>query len=71
MDGDDVTVERLTAPSVTARGGVRLGGRTYGAATTTGDLGPPRTTRARPGGGRTVVVRVPGGSAALVTLRRR
>ncbi len=71
LDGNDVTVERLTAPSVAARSGVRLGDRSYGAVTTTGRLGPPRTTRAPSGGGRTVVVRVPGGSAALVTLRRR
>jgi hypothetical protein len=70
MGGRDVTVERLTAPSVAARGGIRLGGRTYGAVTTTGEIGAPRTTRAPPGGGRTVVVRVAGGSAALVTLRR-
>ncbi len=67
----DVTIERLTAPSVSARGGVRLGGRTYGAVTTTGTLGSPRTTRAASGGDGTVVVRVGGGSAALVTLRRR
>ncbi|HET9123758.1 MAG TPA: glycosyl hydrolase family 79 C-terminal domain-containing protein [Solirubrobacteraceae bacterium] len=66
-----VTVERLTAPSVAARGGVRLGGRTYGASTGTGALGTPRTTRARPARGGTVVVRVPGGSAALVTFERR
>jgi hypothetical protein len=70
MDADDVTVERLTAPSVAARAGVQLGGRTYGAVTTTGNLAAPRTTRAPPGGGRTVVVRVPGASAALVTVRR-
>jgi hypothetical protein len=70
MNGADVTVERLTAPSVAARGGVRLGGRTYGRLTTTGRLGPPRTTRAPSGGGRTVVVRVTGASAALVTFRR-
>jgi hypothetical protein len=38
--------------------------------TTTGRLGPPRTTRAPSGGGRTVVVRVTGASAALVTFRR-
>jgi hypothetical protein len=71
MESRDVTVERLTAPSVAARGDVRLGGRTFGAATTTGILGAPRATRAPSGGGRTVVVRVPGGSAALVTLRPR
>jgi glycosyl hydrolase family 79 len=66
----EVTIERLTAPSVAARGGVRLGGHTYGRSTTTGELGPPRTTRAPSGDRRTVVVRVPGASAALVTFRR-
>ncbi len=71
LDGRDATVERLTAPSVAARGGVRLGGRTYGAVTHTGALGAPRTARAPSGGGRTVVVRVAGGSAALVSFRRR
>jgi hypothetical protein len=70
LDGREATVESLTAPSVAARGGVRLGGRTYGAATSNGTLGAPRTTRAPSGGGRTVVVRVAGGSAALVTFRR-
>ncbi|HLI59445.1 MAG TPA: glycosyl hydrolase family 79 C-terminal domain-containing protein [Solirubrobacteraceae bacterium] len=66
----DVRVERLTAPSVAARAGVRLGGRTFGAVTRTGRLGAPRTTRAPSGGGRSVVVRVAGASAALVTFRR-
>jgi hypothetical protein len=70
MNGREVTVQRLTAPSVAARAGVRLGGRTYGAITTTGDLGAPRTTRAPSAGGGTVAVRVPGASAALVTFRR-
>jgi hypothetical protein len=69
MNRDEVTVERLTAPSVAAHGGVLLGGRTYGAVTRTGTLGSPQTTRAPSGGGRTVVVQVPGASAALVTVR--
>ena len=71
LERRDVTVERLTAPSVAAGGGVRLGGRTYGAVTTTGSLAAPDTTRAPSAGGQTVAVRVPGGSAALVTLRPR
>ena len=69
LDARDATVERLTAPSVAAQGGVLLGGRTYGRSTTTGTVRAPRTVRAPSGGGRTVVVRVSGASAALVTFR--
>jgi hypothetical protein len=64
------TLERMTAPSVAATGEVRLGGRTFGALTDTGRLTAPRTVpapRARDG---EVVVRVAGGSAALVTFTR-
>ena len=64
------TLERLTAPSLTSTGGVRLGGRTFGARTDSGRLAAPVTVpapRARRG---QVVVRVAGGSAALVTFTR-
>jgi hypothetical protein len=67
---DAASIERLTAPSVGAQSGVRLGGRTYGGSTMTGELGTPRTTRAAPGGDGTVVVRVAGASAVLVSFRR-
>jgi hypothetical protein len=62
-----VTVERLTAPGIAATSGVTLGGRSYGAATTTGRLGAMRVTRVRPDAGGEVTVTVPGASAALVT----
>ena len=61
------TLERMTAPSVFSTGGVSLGGRTFGALTGSGRLAGPVTVpapRARDG---KVVVRVAGGSAALVT----
>jgi hypothetical protein len=61
------TVERMTAPSVSAPRGETLGGRTFGALTDSGRLAAPITVpapRARDG---KVVVRVAGGSAALVT----
>jgi hypothetical protein len=70
LDGRDIAVERLIAPSVAARRAVRLGGRTFGSVTSTGRLATPRTTRAPSGGGGTVVVRVAGASAALVTFPR-
>jgi hypothetical protein len=60
------TVERMAAPSVYARRGVSLGGRTYGAATYTGALTPPQTQPVAGGAG-TYVLKLPRGSAALVT----
>jgi hypothetical protein len=63
------TVDRLHAPSVSSRGGVTLGGRTYGSATYTGRLAPLRlqTLTARHG---TYTLSMPAGSAALVTFAR-
>jgi Glycosyl hydrolase family 79 C-terminal beta domain len=63
------TLERMQAPSVESDSQVTLGGQTYGPETTTGQLAPAITqllTRNRQGN---YTVRVPAGSAALVTLR--
>jgi hypothetical protein len=60
------TVERMAAPSVASRGGVTLGGQTYGAETGSGRLPAPRVTTVTAAGGE-VTVSVPHGSAALVT----
>ena len=60
------SVERLSAPSVRSTQGITLGGRGYGPATTTGQLGAPQiTTVARRGRG--YAISLPHGSAALVT----
>lgn len=61
------TLERLLAPSPAAQGGVTIGGRTFGSATTTGSLRPLRTSAVRPSG-RTYAFNVPAGTAALLTL---
>jgi type IV pilus biogenesis protein CpaD/CtpE len=61
------TVERMRAPSVHARSGVTLGGRSYGAATATGQLGALRVTSVHASSGR-VTLSVPHASAALVTV---
>jgi hypothetical protein len=61
-------LERMTAPSLKATGGVTLAGRSFGAGTHTGALdGPPRTSRVDPVSGRFVVAVGPA-SAALLTL---
>jgi hypothetical protein len=60
-------VERLEAPSVRARAGVTLGGRTYGASTMTGALAPPVEPAVHASGG-TYTVTVPAGTAALVSV---
>lgn len=64
------TVERLEAPSITARRGVTLAGQSFGASTSTGLLAGRRRTSTvvRKAGG--YVVAVPGGSAAMLTLPR-
>jgi hypothetical protein len=49
---------------------VRLGGRTFGALTDSGRLAAPVTVPAPRARGGTLVVRVAGGSAALVTFAR-
>ena len=65
--GTRATIERMRAPSVASRGGVTLGGRTYGARTTTGVLGAPTVAPSPVAGGR-IRVSLPAGSAALVTV---
>jgi hypothetical protein len=63
------TLERMQAPSVESGSQITLGGQSYGAETTTGQLPPAINqplTRNRRGD---YTVAVPAGSAALVTLR--
>ncbi len=65
------TVERLVAPSVRAKLGVQLGGRTFGAQTTTGKLaGRPTLSQVKPGKDG-YVVQVPAGSAGPQPVRGR
>ena len=61
------SVEPLRAPSAYATSGVSLGGRSFGAATSTGVLAPPRPQTVAPRGGAYSVTLTPG-SAALLTL---
>jgi hypothetical protein len=61
-----VSVESLTAPSLSATTGVELGGRTFAANTTTGKLGDLHTTRLAPQSG-AYRETVPGDSAVLIT----
>jgi len=66
--GGPATLERLQAPSLTATHGVTLGGQSFGSASATGLLaGRPRTVTVAPAAGQ-YVVKVPAGSAALLTL---
>ncbi|MBV9941047.1 MAG: hypothetical protein JO262_02870 [Solirubrobacterales bacterium] len=65
------TLERLQAPSVHATRGVTLGGRSFGARTRTGVLPHPRDTVAVRSRGGDYVVRMPAGSAAMLTLAPR
>jgi hypothetical protein len=60
-------LERLRASSAYATSGVTLGGKTFGAATSTGVLGPPVPQTIAPHGG-TYSVTLPAGSAGLLTL---
>lgn len=64
--GAPATVQRLQAPSEYARGGVTLGGRTYGAQTTSGVLATPHLQSLTVEHG-AYTLSVPAGSAALVT----
>ncbi|HET8978157.1 MAG TPA: glycosyl hydrolase family 79 C-terminal domain-containing protein [Solirubrobacteraceae bacterium] len=62
------TVEQLRAPSVHATSGVTLGGQTFGAATSTGQLaGTPDNVTVTPLNG-TYSVRVPPASATMLSL---
>ena len=61
------TLERLTAPSVTATSGVTLGGQGFGNSTQTGTLaGPQQTASVQPLLG-SYAVTLPAGSAAMLT----
>jgi hypothetical protein len=63
------SVERLLAPGLGATTGVTLGGQSFGAATTTGQLaGTPQVAAVRPRAD-DYAVTLPAGSAALLTLR--
>ncbi len=61
------SVEPLRASSAYATSGLTLGGRSFGAATPTGVLAPPRAQTVAPRGGAYSVTLAPG-SAALLTL---
>ncbi|HWF24264.1 MAG TPA: glycosyl hydrolase family 79 C-terminal domain-containing protein, partial [Solirubrobacteraceae bacterium] len=62
------TLERLEAPSAAATQGVTLGGQSFGAQTTTGQLaGPSTLTFLKPAAG-SYVLTLPPASAALLTL---
>jgi hypothetical protein len=63
-------LERLSAPGVSATGGLSLGGRGFGAVTTTGRLRPPVDDPLRAHGG-AFHVSVPAASAAVVTFTTR
>jgi len=60
-------LERLQAPSVHAHTGITLGGRTFGAATTTGQLAAPLPNSVTPTSGG-YPVSLPATSAAMLTL---
>jgi hypothetical protein len=63
------SLERLLAPRLNATAGVTLGGQSFGAATTTGQLaGTRQLTTVSPRGG-AYTLSLPAGSAALLTVR--
>lgn len=61
-------LQRMLAPSLHSSSGVTLGGRTYGPNTTTGQLAPAITQALTPDAHGNYAIRIPAGSAALVTL---
>jgi hypothetical protein len=61
------SIERLRASGAYATSGLTLGGRTFGAATTTGVLAPAAAQSVTPHGG-TYSATMSAGSAALITL---
>ena len=65
------TLERLEAPSITARSGVTLGGQSFGGATYTGKLTGSSTVTTVPPTDGAYVVKVPAASAAMLTLPAR
>jgi hypothetical protein len=71
MPGHTATasLERLLAPHLGATAGVTLGGQSFAAATTTGQLaGTPQLTTVSPRGG-AYTMSLAAGSAALLTVR--
>jgi hypothetical protein len=64
------TVQRLQGRSLFATRAVSLGGRSFGAGTTTGKLGPPALSTLAPSGS-IYPVSVPAASAALITVPAR
>ncbi|MDQ2898121.1 MAG: glycosyl hydrolase family 79 C-terminal domain-containing protein, partial [Actinomycetota bacterium] len=64
------TIERLTAAGVHAHRGITIGGRTYGASTTTGRLTPLQATSVIRRG-RAFAISLPHASAALITIAAR
>jgi glycosyl hydrolase family 79 len=66
--GGTGTLERLEAPRLTSQGGVTLGGQSFGGSTTTGQLAGTAQTAPVAGAGGQYAFRVPGGSAALLTV---
>jgi hypothetical protein len=69
--GASASVLELRAASLTARGGVTLGGMSFGSRTATGVLsGAPKEQTLRPAGG-DYVFDVPGASAVMVTIPPR
>ena len=62
------TVEQLRAPGMQARRGVTIGGQTFGATTSTGELTGRATSPTLAPTRGTYVVRVPGASATMLTL---
>lgn len=62
------TLERLSAPSLSATSGTTLGGHGFGRSTTTGSLPAPVQITIAPSG-RTYAVRLPATSAAMITFR--
>jgi hypothetical protein len=62
------SLERLEAPALDSTSGVTLGGQGFGQRTTTGRLaGTPRLDTVKPSG-RSYLIKVPAGSAALLTV---
>ena len=61
------TLEALRAPHIGATSGVTIGGRTFGAATTTGLLPPYQLQQVTASGGR-YAVRVPPATAIMLTV---
>jgi hypothetical protein len=68
-NGGPAALERLEAPHAGSTSGVRLGGQSFGAQTSTGQLsGRPQLETVTPGRGGVYAVTLPAASAALLTL---